>query len=491
MKRIFALVLLFCLAAAAGLAADYNPYVPEQLTRLTYELLPLTIEATGADQEIISEAMEYLRVEKTDLEEQTLYYDNADWKVEFGFFFYGEAGEDKNCDAVNLILSKELPEDEIGWMLYAFATAVSYGDEAMDADALYDWMIGEPDLSNVYETTVGEFTNMPNDSAIQIAMVWPRNVQAQNKNKRSHTVVLPGAEPAPSSAPVPASAPAPVQAPVQARPADENVLIEAEGIQIIKENVEPYASRTFPAGIRINCRVVNNTRDKVKVIVDACTVNGEGTHGYGIYSIEPGTEKSDWLLLRGETEAGIRAVCNADRAWARLELRKDSNNELIATKEMNLDLSHVPSFTPYPAETTAAPTAKANATPRPAAPAQRTIQWLAFSERGWAEWDNESANRLKIRFEVTSKQYPIKSFDMYIYATNFMGERIYGDTFVYNWTTNRAMTDYRTAYSDWVRIPERKSIDRVYCGIKRVTLRDGTTEEVPDSDVEYYYWTIK
>ena len=85
----------------------------------------------------------------------------------------------------------------------------------------------------------------------------------------------------------------------------------------------------------------------------------------------------------------------------------------------------------------------------------------------------------------------VRSFELYLYATDSRGNRIYGANQIYYATTTKSISSGATAYSDYILIPDQQKIDKVYCGIKRVELSDGTVEEVPDSQVEYFYWTIQ
>lgn len=110
---------------------------------------------------------------------------------------------------------------------------------------------------------------------------------------------------------------------------------------------------------------------------------------------------------------------------------------------------------------------------------------------GAGQWEKTSNNRMKFRCKVYNhhSSKTIKAFELYIYATNVWGERLYGETSVYYGTTTREIKPGGNAYSDYLVIPQRNSIDQVYVGVKRVVYTDGTQETT--EDVDYRYWTIK
>jgi hypothetical protein len=133
-------------------------------------------------------------------------------------------------------------------------------------------------------------------------------------------------------------------------------------------------------------------------------------------------------------------------------------------------------------------------TPRPTATprASAQIRSLDFSNRMWAQWEFKSGDKLSIRFEMEAiSNKSVREFELYLYATDKRGNRIYGANQIYYATTSKTISPGRVEYSDYIVIPDESKIDKVYCGIKRVVLSDGTVEEVPDSKVEYYYWTIE
>ncbi|MBR1707550.1 MAG: PT domain-containing protein [Clostridia bacterium] len=485
MKRFLAVFLLFTLFSLGAFAASYDPYSPDSLIETVNQALPLILRVEGKNENVIEETQKRLNVTYTEQEGTILYYNNPDWKVEFSFFYPEKADAALPSTAVNFVLSSELSSEDISDMLYAYAIAICYGNDEMDPNTLHSWLLEPANLNNLYTSPIGTFSNIPGENGIQIALFKESNADLVPA-ETSQPLASQTTKPQPS-------------APLQ------NVLVEGGGVTVQYVSAEPFTTASFPATIRINLHIINNYKNSIMVRLFDSTVNGTEVAGIGAFGIKANTDTTDeWILLSGKTQSAWNAVCNAKSAKFTIQIQDESSREILGVNTVTLDLSSLPYFTPYPSPrntpepepgtVTAAPTAKPTAKPtaRPTATprTKSEIKWLHFSDRLWAEWDNESANRLKIRFEIVSDQYPIKSFDMYVYATNFMGERIYGDNFTYNFTTNRSMTSYRTAWSDYIRLPQRSSINEVYCGIKRVTLRDGSVEEIPDSDIVYYYWTI-
>lgn len=110
----------------------------------------------------------------------------------------------------------------------------------------------------------------------------------------------------------------------------------------------------------------------------------------------------------------------------------------------------------------------------------------------YAEWDNLSGDKLKIHFQVTNiaKKKTVKAFELYVYATDVWGDKIYGTTYYYG-TTTKNVSPGKTVYSDYLTIPDRSKINDVYCGIHKVAYTDGSTYTVPDYQIDYCSWNIK
>lgn len=112
---------------------------------------------------------------------------------------------------------------------------------------------------------------------------------------------------------------------------------------------------------------------------------------------------------------------------------------------------------------------------------------LEILEEAYAEWETLSGDKLKIHFEVsnTGRQKTVKAFELFVYAEDVWGNKIYGDNVYYD-TTEKEVTPGATIYSDYFVIPDASEISKIYCGIHKVAYTDGTTYTV--KDVEYCYW---
>ena len=106
---------------------------------------------------------------------------------------------------------------------------------------------------------------------------------------------------------------------------------------------------------------------------------------------------------------------------------------------------------------------------------------------GYVQWQNADNNRLKVRFKVTnqSESRTVKAFEIYVYAEDVWGEAIYGDT-VYYATTKKKVPPEETAYSDYITIPQRKSIGTIRAGLHRVLYDDGSVDEFEGSSLDYW-----
>ncbi len=123
---------------------------------------------------------------------------------------------------------------------------------------------------------------------------------------------------------------------------------------------------------------------------------------------------------------------------------------------------------------------------------QEPAMALYIKDGAYAEWYNLSGDKIQIHFQVTSKakHKTIDAFELYAYATNVWGYRIYGSTTVYYWTTTRNVKPGATIYSDYVTMPDRSKINTVYCGISKIIYTDGSIEALEDDEVLYISWSI-
>ena len=113
-----------------------------------------------------------------------------------------------------------------------------------------------------------------------------------------------------------------------------------------------------------------------------------------------------------------------------------------------------------------------------------------YKEKGSGQWYEGSNNTLKFHCKVYNHSWrTVKAFELYYYAKDVWGDKLYGSTIYYE-TTNREIKPDGNGWSEYVWLPRRKDIDRVYVGIKRVVYTDGTVEVVDDDDIDYRYWTI-
>ena len=108
-------------------------------------------------------------------------------------------------------------------------------------------------------------------------------------------------------------------------------------------------------------------------------------------------------------------------------------------------------------------------------------------ELGYMQWQSLDNNRLKVRFKVTneSSTKTVKAFELYVYAEDVWGERLYGDTTVYPGTTEKKIKPGETVYSDYIVIPDRRSISTICCRISRIAFTDGIVREYSSSEKEY------
>ena len=123
---------------------------------------------------------------------------------------------------------------------------------------------------------------------------------------------------------------------------------------------------------------------------------------------------------------------------------------------------------------------------------QEPAMALYFEDSAYAEWYDLSGDEIQIHFQVTNKakHKTVKAFELYAYATDVWGTRIYGTTAVYYWTTTKNVKPGATIYSDYVTMPDRSEINLIYCGISRIIYADGSVEALEDDEINYFSWSI-
>lgn len=116
---------------------------------------------------------------------------------------------------------------------------------------------------------------------------------------------------------------------------------------------------------------------------------------------------------------------------------------------------------------------------------------LSIQDGAYAEWIYLQGDALKIHFQVTNigKQKKVKAFELYVYAKDIWGNEIYGEDMVYYATTTKEVKPGETVYSDYLVIPNRSQIDKIFCAIHQVAYTDGSIYTVPAGKIEYAEWT--
>ena len=118
---------------------------------------------------------------------------------------------------------------------------------------------------------------------------------------------------------------------------------------------------------------------------------------------------------------------------------------------------------------------------------------LQFVDDARGSWQKLSGDKMKARFTVTNPAEAtkkVKAFELRLYATDVWGDRIYGDTTYYYWTTKKNIAPGKSAYSDYCTIPDRSDVDKLHVAIKRFVYTDGTIVEIEDENLNYWEWTV-
>lgn len=120
---------------------------------------------------------------------------------------------------------------------------------------------------------------------------------------------------------------------------------------------------------------------------------------------------------------------------------------------------------------------------------------LRFKENSSAESKPISGDQLQVRFQLTNsgKIKTVTSFDLHAYAVDMWGNKLYGlvQGIVRYETTEKKITPGKSAYSNYITLPKRSEISRIYCGIRKIIYSDGSVCIIPHSEIEYTCWNYK
>ncbi|MDO5132710.1 MAG: hypothetical protein Q4D81_06990 [Eubacteriales bacterium] len=119
---------------------------------------------------------------------------------------------------------------------------------------------------------------------------------------------------------------------------------------------------------------------------------------------------------------------------------------------------------------------------------------IAKNSRGEYQQVDGYPDYLSIRIQVTnySSYKTAREFDVIVYAEDMWGRKIYGDNTYYRSTTVKNIKPGETVYSDFITIPDRSRIRKVYAAVKRAVFTDGTIREYEDVPLDGYgRWEIE
>lgn len=118
---------------------------------------------------------------------------------------------------------------------------------------------------------------------------------------------------------------------------------------------------------------------------------------------------------------------------------------------------------------------------------------LQITEDSKGQWQKVSGDKMKARFSVynpAEADETVKAFELRVYAKDVWGERIYGPTTYYYWTTKKNVAPGKYVYSDYCTIPDRSEVDKLCVAIKKYVYTDGDIVEIDDEDLKYWEWDV-
>ena len=262
-------------------------------------------------------------------------------------------------------------------------------------------------------------------------------------------------------------------------------LVNQKDLKIVATGYKFYEFDSGDA-LWLHATVKNGTGHKICVRIVDAYLDGTEVTGTGIYHIEDGEYREDdsfmFKALEGESSAPLR---NPSQYVFTLKVQDEETRDVLYLIPVR--------FTSTLAEGTRAPKKTAKPTAKPTARPTATPAYmpLQFFKGAYVEWKDLDNDMFKIRVQVrnTSLLHEVKAFELYMYATDVYGDRIYGEDRVYYATTKRAVEPRGgVVYSDYLTVPCRSQVDKVYFGINRAVYSDGTVVEA--SKIDYWNWTI-
>ena len=235
--------------------------------------------------------------------------------------------------------------------------------------------------------------------------------------------------------------------------------------------------------LRLIAIVENNTGGEIDIFVEDAYLDGTEVKGYGIFDVKNGESRDDdyfmFKALDGESDAPLHGPTQ----YVFTLVVQNEDLEVLYSIPVRI-ASSLP-------EQARAPRATAKPTPKPTAAPANTYLELGFFEGAYAEWEDVGNDMFKLRVQVrnNSSFESIKAFELYMYATDVYGDRIYGEDQVYYETTKTVVGPREVVYSDYFTVPGRREADRVYIGVHRIVYSDGTVVEA--SKIDYWYWTLE
>lgn len=256
----------------------------------------------------------------------------------------------------------------------------------------------------------------------------------------------------------------------------EAVLLDQKDITITATSTELNLYES-DSTLRMYLTVENRTGGEVDIRVHDANLDGMDVDGYGIYDLGPGVTTDRFLMFKAKEGQDDYSLYVPLPFIFELEVRGENRKSLYSIPvRIN---SALPSKTnDWQKDTsTAAPTS--------------TYMELGFFQGAYAEWKDVGNDKFKLRVQVrnNSNLESIKAFELYLYATDVYGERIYGDDKVYYETTKKTVGPREVAYSDYFTVPGRSAADKVYIGVNRYVYSDGTVVEA--SEVDYWSWDLE
>ena len=522
-------LLLLLILPMTAFGAIESVLVPGQFAKLYNEALVsvfpqvMKIQARG---DMFKSIMDTVSLTTQDTVSPILYLDSDMSLVEAQFLFgSGNPALDRQSSQMSLAVSTRMNSRMRDLACSAFLEALCTAEPSLSKTRLRRWMDSVSGPSDTLSVKGYQMSYLNYEGYEHFSLI-PEKGSGSDRSSSSGRDSLPPQSSSKDSVKSAGKDNLPPQGTVLL--SDNQMTIVCQKTELLETDNTVY--------LEFMCEIDNRTSKKQNIFVDEVTINGVRGYGIGIMYVEPG-KRTDKLILmpeekwQGKNTPSAREIRSARDVKITLRIQQDDDYKVMYKVPVQMKMKNgsllsasgqkavrptptpkktsKPRATPTPRKTvrptatprkTARPTATPRRTARPTATPRRSARATATPARrdtscpldipdgARGEWKYLSGNRLNMRVKLTNtSRKVVKAYEVYMYATDVWGKKIYGNT-VYYATTRRKIQPGKSAFTNYMTLPDRSNIGQVWVGVNKVLYEDGSVWQA--SKVDYRYWDI-